>query len=204
MLELQVRTRISELSWWFFDDYSLRECFARQHILSGQRCFQGPFWSSLQTLIILMNAAKMGTVNKFYFSVGMPMVIISDTMKICNVNCRSGLQQKERKTLKRLPATPFPLGRGKSSCDWRLRWSVLWFGCAALLCASVVICYQYTQGLISYRNHRTNLGRSHHLDDPYNFWVPGLPHNCHGHYRDSTVVPDHINMYEWEWSDLTL
>lgn len=63
-------------------------------------CFQGLFWSSLQTLIVLMNAAKMGTVNKFHFSVGMPMLIISDTMKICKMNCRSRLQQREQKTLK--------------------------------------------------------------------------------------------------------
>lgn len=43
MLELQERTRISESSSWFFEDYSLRECFDRQLILSGQRMFPRTF-----------------------------------------------------------------------------------------------------------------------------------------------------------------
>ena len=59
---------------------------------------------------------------------------------------------------------------------------------AALLCATMFTFCYYTRGVVSYHNHHMNPGRSHHLDGPYSFWVPGLLHNHLGHYITGIIV----------------
>lgn len=49
-----------------------------------------------------------------------------------------------------------------------------------LFATAVFFCWK-TSIDISYRNHRTSLCMSHHLDGPCSFWAPGRHHSHPGH-----------------------